>query len=239
MNPRMRGRSLRKRGLAALSIATVAAAALVPTVTDASTGAATANTPTPAPAGPAAPAAAPAGRLHVSAQHDVLTGRGASVKGTLTPARAGVPVVVEIAKGRGWHKVAGTKTKSGGRFATSWRPRRAGAFKVRVRALAPGVAPWRVSGRVRAYRPAMASYYGPGLYGSALACGGRLSPSKLGVANKTLPCGTRVTLRYRGRSVTVPVIDRGPYVAGREYDLTSATKSRLGFGSTGVVWSTK
>ena len=54
------------------------------------------------------------------------------------------------------------------------------------------------------YRPAMASYYGPGLYGSALACGGRLSPSKLGVANKTLPCGTRVTLRYRGRSVTAP-----------------------------------
>ena len=66
----------------------------------------------------------------------------------------------------------------------------------------------------------MASYYGPGLYGNGVACGGTLLPGTLGVANKTLPCGTMVRLRYHGRSVTVPVIDRGPYVAGRDYDLT-------------------
>ena len=59
------------------------------------------------------------------------------------------------------------------------------------------------------------------------------------MAHKRLPCGTRVTFRYRGRSVTVRVIDRGPYVGGREWDLTAATKARLGFGSTGTVWSTK
>ncbi len=62
--------------------------------------------------------------------------------------------------------------------------------------------------------------------------------STLGVANKTLPCGTLVTLRYGDRSIRVPVIDRGPYVAGREFDLTEATKDRLGFGGTGNVWST-
>ena len=45
--------------------------------------------------------------------------------------------------------------------------------------------------------------------------------------------------RYRGRTATVPVVDRGPYVAGREYDLTEATKNRLRFGSTGYVWTTK
>jgi rare lipoprotein A (peptidoglycan hydrolase) len=61
----------------------------------------------------------------------------------------------------------------------------------------------------------------------------------LGVANRTLPCGTRVTLRYRGRRVRVPVIDRGPYVGGREYDLTAATKQALGFPSTGALWATK
>ena len=93
--------------------------------------------------------------------------------------------------------------------------------------------------KVHVYRPGQASWYGPGLYGNALGCGGTLTPGKLGVANKRLPCGTRVTLRYRGRSVTVPVIDRGPYVGGREWDLTAATKARLGFGSTGTVWSTK
>ena len=139
----------------------------------------------------------------------------------------------------GWHAVARTRTKAGGRFATSWRPSHAGLYSVRVVAAAPGVKPWRVAGRVHAYRPVSVSYYGPGLYGSHLACGGSLTPGKLGVANKSLPCGTRVTLRYKSRSVTVPVIDRGPYVAGREYDLTTATKVRLGFGSTGTVWASK
>jgi rare lipoprotein A (peptidoglycan hydrolase) len=47
-----------------------------------------------------------------------------------------------------------------------------------------------------------------------------------------------VTLRYRGHRVRVPVIDRGPYVAGREYDLTTATKQALHFPSTGSLWAT-
>ncbi len=57
----------------------------------------------------------------------------------------------------------------------------------------------------------------------------------MGVAHKTLPCGTKVKLRYHGRSVTVPVIDRGPYVAGRDYDLTEAVKEKLGFPGVGTV----
>ena len=72
----------------------------------------------------------------------------------------------------------------------------------------------------------------------SMACGGSLSSNTLGVASKTLPCGTLVTLRYAGHSVRVPVVDRGPYVAGREFDLTEATKRALRFGDTGQVWST-
>ena len=64
------------------------------------------------------------------------------------------------------------------------------------------------------------------------------APGTLGVANKTLPCGTMVKLRYHGHSITVPVIDRGPYVAGRDYDLTEATKERLGFPGVGTCWPT-
>ena len=60
----------------------------------------------------------------------------------------------------------------------------------------------------------------------------------LGVANRTLPCGTLVTLHYGSRTVRVPVIDRGPYVVGREFDLTEATKQALGFAGVGEVWST-
>ena len=91
-------------------------------------------------------------------------------------------------------------------------------------------------GRLTSYRIAQASWYGGG---GPLACGGWLTSSTLGVANKTLPCGTMVTLRYEGHTLRVPVVDRGPYVAGREFDLTKATKEHLGFGDIGEVWSTR
>ena len=61
----------------------------------------------------------------------------------------------------------------------------------------------------------------------------------MGVAHKSLPCGTKVTLRHQGRVVRVPVIDRGPYVGGREYDLTEATAQRLKFKGHGSIQSTQ
>ena len=75
-------------------------------------------------------------------------------------------------------------------------------------------------------------------YGLGLACGGVLGRDQLGVAHKTAPCGTLITLTYGGRSLTVPVIDRGPYVAGREWDLTGATADALAFPGLGQIqWS--
>ena len=46
-------------------------------------------------------------------------------------------------------------------------------------------------------------------------------------------------LRYRGRSLTVRVVDRGPYAGGRDFDLTEATKERLRFPDLGVVLSSR
>ena len=75
-------------------------------------------------------------------------------------------------------------------------------------------------------------------YGLGLACGGVLGPSQLGVAHKTAPCGTLISFTYAGRSLTVPVIDRGPYVAGREWDLTGATAAALAFpGLARIQWT--
>lgn len=79
-----------------------------------------------------------------------------------------------------------------------------------------------------------ASWYGPGLYGNNLGCGGILTTHTWGVANKTLPCGTRLTLCYK-RCTTVTVIDRGPYVAGRDFDLTYPVKSYIGMPSVGRI----
>lgn len=75
-------------------------------------------------------------------------------------------------------------------------------------------------------------------YGLPLACGGRLAPNQLGVAHKSAPCGALITFRYGGRVVRVPVIDRGPYIAGREWDLTGATARLLGFpGLDFIDWT--
>lgn len=74
----------------------------------------------------------------------------------------------------------------------------------------------------------LASWYGPGFYGNRTACGQTYTPEILGVAHKTLPCGTLLSLTYGTRAVTVAVIDRGPYIAGRTLDLSNATKLALG-----------
>lgn len=73
-----------------------------------------------------------------------------------------------------------------------------------------------------------ASWYGPGFFGRRTACGQTMSTELRGVAHRTLACGTPVTLRYAGVTLTVPVVDRGPYVALREFDLTYATRVALG-----------
>ncbi len=95
----------------------------------------------------------------------------------------------------------------------------------------------RRSSSNRGLHPHQASWYGPGLYGNGTACGHKLTTKLLGVAHKYLPCGTRVRLTYQGRTIVVPVVDRGPYVKGRYYDLTAATAKRLGFDGTGTVFS--
>ena len=63
--------------------------------------------------------------------------------------------------------------------------------------------PWRVS--------PMVTWYGPGFYGHHTACGQRYSRYIVGVAHRTLPCGTLVEFRWHGKTAVAPVIDRGPY----------------------------
>ncbi len=158
------------------------------------------------------------------------------IRGSVSPAgRRSVKVVI----GGPQAKVIRTRTTARGGFSLGWRPRSSGSHRVRVFAGGNGQAASDASRRIRVtgLRQTHASYFGPGLYGGALACGGRLYPGTRGVAHKTLPCGSKVTLRYRGRTVTTRVVDRGPFIAGREYDLTYATRNDLGFGDIGSVWT--
>src|ERR1019366_3890834 len=73
----------------------------------------------------------------------------------------------------------------------------------------------------------------PGLYGNETACGPTLPPGVVGVANRTLPCGTLVKVSYAGHALTVPVLDRGPYShIGADWDLTSGAAQALGITET-------
>jgi rare lipoprotein A len=78
----------------------------------------------------------------------------------------------------------------------------------------------------------VATWFGPGFYGKQTACGQTLTPAVVGVANRTLPCGTLVSVTYDGHSLTVPVLDRGPYSHQADWDLTAGAAEALGITET-------
>lgn len=219
-----------------------AALALLPaTAIMAMSGIAAAQT-VPAPATAPGQGAAAAGEradskvaLRVLERH-VMAGERIRVRGKVSPGgRRWVTIRV------GGRRAATVRTRAGGGFRAAWRAPHAGVFKAKavVRGNERARRARSKTRLVNAYRAAHASYYGPGLYGNGTACGGRLTPSTIGVAHKTLPCGTKVRFRYHGRTAVARVIDRGPYAGNREWDLTAALRAKLGFGGVGVVLSTR
>jgi rare lipoprotein A (peptidoglycan hydrolase) len=89
--------------------------------------------------------------------------------------------------------------------------------------------------KFRPHKRRTATWYGPGLYGNKMACGGTLTKNTFGVAHKTLPCGARVTIAHGGRIVIARVVDRGPFVKGVSYDLTAKTAQSVRMSSTSEV----
>jgi hypothetical protein len=165
-------------------------------------------------------------RLHVPVGHRVL------VVGSATPSNR---VWLQVRRRGHWRSLDRDRAAATGRFVLRYRVQR--PLSLRARVVGAGLR--RSIGRVNAYRWASASWYGPGLYGNHLGCGGRLEPGTLGVAHKSLPCGSKLTLRKGHRTVRVRVIDRGPYVGGREFDLTEATARRLHFHGHGAILTTR
>jgi peptidoglycan lytic transglycosylase len=139
----------------------------------------------------------------------------------------------------GWVTVASTVAGPDGTFTATWKLDRVGLFA--TRAVLSGPAAMQASANatplvtVTSYRAAKATYFGPGLYGKHTACGLRLTRALRGIAHRTLPCGSVVELVYQGHVLRAPVVDRGPFTRGIQYDLTSATAKDLGFTTTDVV----
>jgi rare lipoprotein A len=184
------------------------------------------------------------GHFAVSARAGTMLRQTARFRGTTPPGAAGHELAVQRFddKTQTWVVEATSTAAVDGSFLARWRTNHIGAFRMRVVLQATGEASAAAASpelTVTVYKPAMATWYGPGLHGRKTACGQRLTPELLGVAHRRLPCGTPVALYYQGRTIVVPVVDRGPFRHGMTWDLTEATAQALGFTTTdriGAVW---
>ncbi|MFP5363340.1 MAG: septal ring lytic transglycosylase RlpA family protein [Thermoleophilia bacterium] len=159
-------------------------------------------------------------------------------RGTMPGAARRQIVLQRLDKRRGWRNVARTRVRTTERFAVRWHADRSGRISLRAvlagRRRAAAAAPAPIA-KLMVYRPALATYYGPGFFGRQTACGQILTPDLHGVAHKRLPCGTRIAILYAGREIVVPVIDRGPFNGRFSWDLTQATADALGFTGSGRI----
>jgi rare lipoprotein A len=185
--------------------------------------------------GATAPESAPPSPFAISGGGNALLGRKVRFRGAVEPRLAGRTVVVQFLDPvtEAWTVQARTTVASDGTFLARWRARHTGVFRLRS----------VVSGQVQSavvspelsltiYRPAIATWYGPGFYGHTTACGIELTPELVGVAHRSLPCGTNVAVRYGSRTLVVPVVDRGPFGSRARWDLTEAAALQLGMTHT-------
>jgi rare lipoprotein A len=190
--------------------------------------------------GSAAPEPQPVSDVALVAAPQALLGHESVLRGTVARAARGRVLRVQRfdEAAQVWRSEARTVVRRKGRFRVRWSPTTLGAQRIRatlqrrrsatVTSASPEVA-------VRVFKPGMATWYGPGLYGNKTACGQVLTKDLVGVAHKSLPCGTLVEVAYGGTSIVVPVVDRGPFVKGMTWDLTSAAAEQLGFTETARI----
>jgi hypothetical protein len=172
----------------------------------------------------------------VTAPKGAFAGKPADLNGHV----AGATGTISISAKRGkadYLPVGTAEADADGDFTFSWTPPKSGRYDFRFAqaGVNSAVASDEPQGTLSVYRRQKATWYGPESYGSRTACGIKLTKRTLGVAHKTLPCGTRVEFFLRGKRITVPVIDRGPYANGATWDLTLTAMRRLGSSSTEVL----
>jgi rare lipoprotein A len=166
-----------------------------------------------------------------------LIGQPQRLAGTLGPDAGDHDIEIQAQTGAAaWTTIATVRAAADGSFATTWRATITGRWTIRAQVAGAAVAAQAEpapSATATIYRGATATWYSQP--GNRTACGVRLRRSTIGVAHRTLPCGTLVDVTWGGRTITVPVIDRGPFVSGVQYDLTLAAAQTLGFTAAGRV----
>src|SRR5689334_10111052 len=81
-----------------------------------------------------------------------------------------------------------------------------------------------------------ASWYGYESVGQVTASGARFDPHCMTAAHPSLPFGTKLLVIRNGKTVVVTITDRGPFIPGRDVDLSLGAAERLGMVTVGVDW---
>jgi rare lipoprotein A len=172
----------------------------------------------------------------VTAPKGAFAGKTTTLNGHVAGATGTISITAKRGKAD-WLPVGTAEADADGDFTFSWTPPKTGLYDFRFAepGLTAAAEEDTPQGTVAVYRRQKATWYGPESYGSRTACGIKLTARTLGVAHKTLPCGTRVEFFLRGKRITVPVIDRGPFANGATWDLTLTAMRRLGSSSTEVL----
>ena len=235
-----------------------------PTPTSTSTSTTTTPTPTPVVKLATALTATGDG-ITITVAGSGATKHPLTITGTAPQTAAGGTVEIETAPtslSQSWTQVATTLVGPTGAFSAVWVPSSSG--EVAIRAVLPGglttalvqtetgdngagalpasnTAPTTATTvttstlLIPIFKSAIATMYGPGLWNRHTFCGERLRKTTLGVASRTLKCGTEVEISFKGREITVPVIDRGPFTNHATWDLTWATGKALGMKATSTI----
>ncbi|MCX6394287.1 MAG: septal ring lytic transglycosylase RlpA family protein [Solirubrobacterales bacterium] len=158
--------------------------------------------------------------------------------GSASSRRRGIPkgktrVSLERQNGSGsWTHIGAANSSSSGSYRVSWNVNVFGPVKLRVTAAGHAGQP---SGTIMSFRRANATIFGGPSEYQAAACGGRIAKGTMGLAHKTLACGTLVRVSYGQRSIVLPVIDRGPYRGGYTWDVTYDAAKYLRMNGSAVI----
>jgi rare lipoprotein A len=235
-----------------------------PTSTSTSTSTATTTTPTPV-VKLATPLTASGDGISITVAGSGATKHPLTITGTAPETAAGSRIAIETAPTsatRSWTQVATALIAPTGAFSAVWVPSSSGEVAIRA-VLSGGLTSALVQTEtgengasalpaasttttasttvttsallIPIFKSAIATMYGPGLWNRHTFCGERLRKTTLGVASRTLKCGTKVEISFKGREITVPVIDRGPFANNVTWDLTWATGEALGMTATSTI----
>jgi rare lipoprotein A len=191
--------------------------------------------PTASAAESAAKTVTVAAKFHVTTQSVTqVDGRWTPIRGKLLPALAGRVVRLEGRSHGRWRLLSKVRTGPHGGFHAGPKGASPGQqLRVRFGGDSLNTPSRQAAGETIAFHESIASWY---YDGGNTACGFH---AFYGVANTSLPCGTKVLFRHGGREVTATVDDRGPFVGGRTWDLNQNTAAALGFGGVGPVLASR